>query len=153
MTRALAGTILAFAAVGVAGADNPRGRDEGKVVAEPKLEGKWGTNTYTDDGQECGEVMDSGEPYVVFTFMREGFIQRTGNQGRAGALRAYIVKGEGEITIGAWQGVLRFDGNDTLSMCLILRNDLTGRNDPLPTKFESKKGSRCWLYVLKRLNP
>src|SRR5690349_11839211 len=41
MTRALAGTVFALVAVGVAGADNPKDRDEGKAVRPKGLEGTW----------------------------------------------------------------------------------------------------------------
>jgi hypothetical protein len=124
MTRALAGTVVALAAVGVAGADNPRDRDEGKAVAA-KLEGKWVANVFTLDGRERREYN------VTFTFKGEGVTFSLGGKGRDG--KWAVANGTFEIDVMGWKGIARFDGFDTLTVCL----DLLGNGRP--TEFETGK--------------
>src|SRR5262245_53539259 len=127
MTRALAGTVLAIVAVGVAAADDPKDRDEGKAVVA-KLEGKWGLNAFTSDGKTT-----SWGNTTVYVF-RANQVMRENASGKEVDLGTYVIwdwAGLIDLTFGpngTFKGIYKIEG-DTLAVCY-------GRERP--TKFESK---------------
>jgi hypothetical protein len=149
MTRALAGTVLTLVAIGVAGADVTKERDEGKAVAV-KLAGEWASNGVFNGESELDVLLNSGEPYIVFKFTGDGYTKRIGNNVWKGQLlSACIVKGAGEINLGfalnVQRGIVQFDGADTLTLCL------APPGEDRPTEFKVKKDSGQLLMVLKRV--
>jgi hypothetical protein len=113
--------VFALVVVGFSGADGVKERDEGKAVAA-KLEGKWVSNVFTLDGRERREYI------VTFTFKGDGVTFSLGGKGRGG--KWAVANGTFEIDCGL-KGIARFDGMDTLTVCL----DILGMERP--TKFES----------------
>jgi hypothetical protein len=96
MTRAVAGMVIALAAVGVAGADNSGNQDEFKVVVASGLEGRWAIEGAT-----------IGETHVVFSFIPRDmlfmpgisrYVQKDG-KGQEVENGMYAVRRPGEIDI------------------------------------------------------
>jgi hypothetical protein len=128
--------VLALVVVGVAGADVAKEQDEGKAVAA-KLEGKWVANVFTLDGRERREYK------VTFTFKGDGVTFSLGGKGRDG--KWAVANGTFEIH-GGLKGIARFDGMDTLTVCL----DILGMERP--TRFESgEKLPGRMLITLERV--
>jgi uncharacterized protein (TIGR03067 family) len=150
MTRALSGMVLALVAVGVAGADNPKDKDEGKAAPIKGLEGTWIYVSYTLEGKQMQEPIQTGRRYVI---MGEKFIIRDkDNEIYKGTYTTNLTKGPAEIDLVyekprmTVKGIFKLDG-DTLTLCL----GHTGVDRP--TKFESNPGSVVYLIVLKRQKP
>ena len=138
-TRVLVGVVFGLVATGSVGADSPRDQEEFRAV-ELKLEGKWVTNTvYTGDGRIIEVQSNSGKPFLELVFEGAYFTEMLAGAKRRGTCSAYLVKGSGEIdltsTTGMQKGIFRFDGEDTLILCL------AEPGEDRPTEFEIKKGS------------
>ena len=157
MTRALSGMVLALVAVGVAAADNPRERDEGKVVASSRSpHGEWMATEFFLDAQKIGLAMNAGKPAnvgkPVIKFVFDGnrySTRKVGGEEQEGTYTASILKGEIDLTstTGVQKGIVRFDGEDSLTLCI----GAAGKDRP--AEFECKKGSGRLLVTLKRLKP
>jgi uncharacterized protein (TIGR03067 family) len=159
MARTLAGTVLALVAIGVAGADNPRDRDEGKVLlSSPSPEGVWLATTFLLNGRKiemainAGKPANVGKPVINFVFAGNHLsMRKAGGEEQKGAYAACIVKGVGEIDLtsatGVQKGILRFDGEDNFTLCL----GAAGKERP--KEFESKPGQGRLLVTLKRIEP
>jgi uncharacterized protein (TIGR03067 family) len=150
MTRALAGAVLALVAVGVAGADNPKDKDEGKAAPIKGLEGTWVYVSYTLEGRPREEPVHSGRKFV---FTGEKFtVGVSDKDSLKGTYATNLTKVPAEIDLDyehtrpTARGIFKLDG-DTLTLCLAYPGV------DRPTKFESNPGSIVYLIVMKRLKP
>jgi hypothetical protein len=146
MTRALAGAVLAIVAVGVAGADNAKERDEGKAIHNI-LQGAWATNCFIQDGQECISPLES----IEVMFEGECVTERIGQKPRVGRLLSLIVKDEvGEVDLwfvtGVRKGIFKLE-RDILTLCL------SAEGKDRPTSLESQQGQERLLVTMKRQKP
>jgi hypothetical protein len=83
--------VLALVAVGVAGADNAKDKDEGKAVVTFKLDGSWGTSRITYDGQTVRpKVLGSAVTY------------RADKEGRMARSRSRLPSARAEVL---WHGL------------------------------------------------
>jgi hypothetical protein len=143
MTRGLAGAVLALAAVGVAGADVTKDRDEFKAVVASELDGEWATDRFTEDTGLVITGANGGGPVLTLLFQGgrytvKGWVTGSGTYAirGAGAIDLY-----GEKERKTLQGIFRLQG-DTLLLCY---------GKERPTGLEFKPGR--WFLVLKRLKP
>jgi uncharacterized protein (TIGR03067 family) len=139
---------MALVAVGVVGADRPKDVDEGKAVAvASQLEGKWGSNSYIEDGIL---TMTKGDVYgFVLVFQRDRFTGKCLKEQEGRYVDTRIGGIDMQPEKGEWagktlKGIFKVEG-DTVTICL----GHPGKDRP--TRFECEIGSRCTLYVLKRI--
>jgi uncharacterized protein (TIGR03067 family) len=152
LTRVVVGAVIYLVAIGPVGADSPRDQEEFRAVETLKLEGEWATNrVYLDEGGIVEVQLNSGKPFIELVFEGDHFTLMLAGQKQRGTCSAYLVKGSGEIdltsTTGKQKGIFRFDGGDTLILCL------AEAGKDRPTEFESKNESGHVFLKLNRQKP